>query len=269
MEITLEPRRITRVLASGMVLLVLAALPAPFFRHVLGHDYVHGFVPFAEQLFHLSSEASPPAWYSSSMLLLCAALLALIGGSQRKAHARYARHWTALAVIFTYISLDEAAALHERLVVPIRTALGVEGILYHSWVIPASLLLLLLAGTYLRFLINLPARTRVLFIAAGSLYVGGALGFELIEGHFATKMSSEVYLGSATRDALTYIEEILEMTGTILFVYALLDYLRTHVGVVRLSFRSPALPAIDPHQETQYTDGAQSAAGRWSMVARR
>ena len=81
-----------------------------------------------------------------------------------------------------YASLDEALSFHEGLSIPVRDALDVSGVLYFAWVIPYGIAVLILGAACLRFVLRLDRATRNLFIVAGALYVGGAVGFELIGG---------------------------------------------------------------------------------------
>jgi hypothetical protein len=243
--IRVRPGATARLLFGVVATLVLCAVPAPIFRHAYGHDYVHGFVPFAETWFDLDREMTVPTWFSSVTLLLCAVLLILIGTVRRAQHAPYVRHWLALGGIFAFMSLDETAEIHESLSRPLRALLDTDGALYYAWVIPGTILVLVLGLAYQGFLRALPARSRALFIAAGALYVGGALGIEFVEASLRDITPRTPLVGIAASHA----QEALEMTGIALFVHALLDYLRTHVGTVRLSFAdapSSAAPTKDP-----------------------
>ena len=47
--------------------------------------------------------------------------------------------WTRLALVFVYLSLDEALSFHERLNRPVRDLLDTSGALYYAWVIPYAL----------------------------------------------------------------------------------------------------------------------------------
>jgi len=239
--IRISPRACARALFWVVGALVLASIPAPLLRFVWGHDYVHGFIPFADRTFHLSTEAAPAAWFSSLALAACAFVLCLVGRTARTVADRYARHWSVLGWIFLYLSLDEAAALHEQLSRPVRALSGAGGFLYLAWVIPAGILVAAIGLAYLRFLRDLPVRTRVLFVGSGALYVGGALGLELVEGYYAEQMGSRLYSSSAIRVVLTHVEETLEMIGTVTFLYALLDYLGARTGgMVQIAFDAAA-----------------------------
>jgi hypothetical protein len=82
---------------------------------------------------------------------------------------------------------------------------------------------------YLRFLWNQPARTRLLIAAAGAIYVGGALGGELVEGVLSTTRGIDLVFAVATT-----VEESLEMIGVLVFIYALLQVIASRWGGVRV-----------------------------------
>lgn len=54
--------------------------------------------------------------------------------------------WIAFALLFAYLAADELLIIHEQLAEPIRELLNISGSnpLYHAWVIPASVLVLLM-----------------------------------------------------------------------------------------------------------------------------
>ena len=71
-------------------------------------------------LFHCGQEGNVTTWFSSMLLLVSAALLALIAAGKRKLGQPYTGHWAGLALIFLYLSLDEAARIHELTIDPLR-----------------------------------------------------------------------------------------------------------------------------------------------------
>ena len=74
---------------------------------------------------------------------------------------------------------------------------------------------------YLSFLINLPAAFRYWFMAAGLVFIGGAIGVEGISGMIAD-IHGERNLGYALT---VTVEELMEMIGIIIFINALLKYM--------------------------------------------
>jgi hypothetical protein len=185
------------------------------------------------QLFDVGQENNIPAWFSAGMLLLGAYLLATIALSLRYLDRRASRMWFGLAAIFAYLSLDEAARLHERTGPVVRHTLALFGIEsrdyfnYASWVVLGGLAVLVVVAIYARFFLSLPRSIRNLFILAGIVYCTGALGMELAGALWEAR--SPTGRLNLTYVVLQSLEEFLEMAGIIVFVYALLEYLRSYV----------------------------------------
>ena len=171
-------------------------------------------------LMSVNRETSLPSWFSSKILFIAALLLGFFYLRTRRARFPGSRMWLGLSLIFLYLSVDEALFIHERVAGIFSRAFGLSGILYYAWVLPFSVLVLIFLAFYAPFFLRLPGRTRNLIALAGTLYLGGALGAEVV----AALMDQ-----SGNRETLAFIgiftlEEWLEMTGISLFIFALLDY---------------------------------------------
>lgn len=177
------------------------------------------------RMFDINRETNVPTWFSSVELLLCAGGLALIAWRTRACGGPFVRHWGFLALVFVFLSLDEVAMIHDNLSGSITARIETTGVLRYVWVVPYGLAVLVLGACYLRFFFHLPVRSRVLFAAAATLYVGGALGFEMISGWWES-----YHEGGVVSLTLTSIEETGEMLGVATFVYALGDYVRGELG---------------------------------------
>ena len=222
--INFSAKRIIRFLCFVVLGLSLANLAGLISEFFLGYANLKGLVP----LFDVDKEGNIPSTYSSFALLFCCILLAIIAIIKHKQGDRYAFQWKCLSLIFLYLSVDEAASIHELAIDPLRQALNLGGIFYFAWVIPGAILVGIFVLAYLKFLMSLPAKTRNLFIIAGLTFVGGALGIELVGGAYAdayeqTKLAYSI---------ITTIEEGLEMLGILVFIYALLDYIETFIKSV-------------------------------------
>ena len=193
---------------------------------------------------NVNHEGNIPAWYSSALLLACAGVIAIIARLERARGARYARHWTGLALIFGLLSLDETAAIHEKLTIPLQEATGATGFLYFSWVIVGAGLVLVVGLIYLRFVLALPASTRRLVILAGLLYVGGALGVEAISANRWVQDGG----ASLAFSAIGTLEELCEMLGTVTLLYAMLGYLARTAGALRLTISLPGAESLAPSE---------------------
>jgi hypothetical protein len=173
--------------------------------------------------FNVDSEWNLPTWYTSFALLLSAGLLAVCAAAARRQSAGCVGYWRGLSVIFVLLSLDEFAGFHEGIRSTMPESL-LPGPIAQGW-LPVGFALVVVVGLiYLRFLMALPRRTALLFAGAGALYVVvGAMGIEAITWLMG------YHTGQASRD-MTYNllatgEELAEMLGIVLLIYALLDHL--------------------------------------------
>lgn len=179
--------------------------------------------------FSLSSERSPPAFFSFLLLLICGVWLGVIALHECQAGSRWWRHWAFLAMMFVLMSYDEAAELHEKLIEPLRELLGTGGFFYYAWVIPAIIVVAIIFVVYLPFLYHLPPVFAGLFLLSGAIYVGGAIGVEMISGNYI-----EEYGRDLTYRLITTVEESFEMLGAWLFIYSLMKYLTRQAGSFEL-----------------------------------
>lgn len=164
-------------------------------------------------VFNVDEEPTVPTWYSSMSLLLASFLLFLIADQKKRAGAGHVFHWYLLAGGFAFMSLDEIAALHEMF----NTFADVE------WTIPGAILSVILLVVFIPFLKDLPPRIRNRFLFAGFIYLSGAVVVEHLTGpeFFPYDLESWQYVIAST------IEETLEMSGVVLFVAAILQYMVT------------------------------------------
>jgi hypothetical protein len=212
-------------------LLTTADVVVLWFRYVGQHDNLFGLSP----LFDFNREGNLPAFYSALSLLIVATLFLVIGGYARTHGDRWQRHWLWLGVIFLFLAVDEGVELHGILSQPLRDLGHLSGALYFAWVIPYGILTIIFAIAYWRFWLALPPSPRAQFAVAAGLYILGALGFELLGGIIVSEHGGLRTGLDTWQHAITYtIEELLEMSGILLSIHALLHYIsdrRITVGV--------------------------------------
>ena len=230
MEITLKPKKTTGILSIIVFLLTFAHIAGQFSTYYLGYDNIFGIIP----MFNLNSEENIPAFFSTLLLLLSSILLAIIAYAAKKSNAPYFYHWLGLSLIFLFLSMDESLSFHESMTVPLRKGLNTSGILFYAWVIPYSIALLILILLYLKFFIRLPAKTRNLFIIAAVVYLVGVIGIELMGG----RIDEQIGRHNATYAVYSTIEEVLEMGGIVVFIYALMSYISTEFNDLRFRISS-------------------------------
>jgi len=218
MTITFVPKKVVTVLGAIIIFLIVA--------NMIGIVSYFYFGSHRIALFNLDREGNIPTLYNAVTLLLCAGLLAIIATARKRQEKREYLYWAGLAIIFLFLAVDDGAAIHENIIRPLRTALHTSGVLYFAWVIPYGFFVIALGVIYLRFLFSLPVRIRYLMIFAGILFVGGALGFELVGGQW-TELHGQENVAYAL---ITTCEQSLQMAGILVFIYALMSYIASELN---------------------------------------
>lgn len=209
----LYARRICTILAGFASLL--------FIIHTLFALFIPDFNAGAKEgfmaLFNLNAEVSIPTWFSQTILFIAASVALLIALTAQK----YTRYWMGISAIFLYMSIDEGAAIHELTTGPMQQLLGVSsGHLYYAWIVLFGSIALVIGLLYLRFLRDLPTKTRWLLVLSGVIFVSGAIGVEMFEASIAAQTGET----SLTYTLLVGIEEFMEMVGVTIAIYALTSH---------------------------------------------
>ena len=201
-----------------LVALVLLACHAGL---TLYHYRVEPLPWLLRQLFDLDQENNLPTWFSAFLLLVAAALLWLCARQRKLDGDGWSGQWLVLAGGFLLMSLDEVAGVHET----------INSVIEVTWAIPAALLVPVLGLAFVPFLLHLPRRTALRFVLAGAIYLAGALGVEI----FGNSLSVRDLKDTLQYDMSTLAEETLEMLGVILFIQALLHYMRGSTAAIDAS----------------------------------
>jgi len=230
MPLTLTPKRLLITFSAMAGSLIAMHCLVQIVRFSTGNERVYGLV----YAFSLGADGNIPTYYSSLALLFCSLLLLFIAVVRHDAQKIRPGYWFGLAAIFLFLSIDEMLMVHEKLIEPMKALLNVSGIFNYAWVIPYGFGLLAFSAIYFRFLFRLPARTAIFFAIAGTIFVSGAIGLEMIGG-----WSKELHgTASITYVLIQSVEEIFEIVGIIIFIFALSDYIAEHVKDTSLTISS-------------------------------
>ncbi len=216
-QILLKPSVVARALGAAAFLLVFASTAGQLVKFLTGHDEVLGLI----SLTFVDDEGNFPTLFSALLLAFAALCSAVVTVLARKQKSPDASRWAILSLGFLYLAFDEGLALHERLRVPVRNLLGSADVGRSYWAIRGLAVMVVLTLLFWRFLRRLPAKTRVTFLIAGFLFMGGAVGFDIIGMHHAQLNGDN----NLTYAMIATVEESLEMAGVIVLVYGLLTYL--------------------------------------------
>lgn len=232
-QILLNTTSIAYGLGIFAVFLVLTSIGFSLMENLFPHIESNGLFKILYWLFNVNKEKNIPTGFSTLLLFFSALLLAVITLLKRQTGSR-TLHWAILSFGFLFMAVDEAWSFHEMLIKPVRGLLGYDnlGVFYYAWVIPGIAVVLVITLIFYRFLLRLPEKTRLAFLRAGSLYILGCIGFELIGG-FIYELHGQ---NNLTYLLLVHVEESLEMAGVILFIEALMFYIGDNYKEVRIQF---------------------------------
>lgn len=225
-QIKIYPKAIFKYLTIIVVILALASIPIQIGKYVF--DYRAAWT----RMFNLDREMNLPTWYSALMLAFSALLLRIISIHKKNHNQRYFRHWNVLSMLFLFLALDELFQIHEIFIIKDISRM-LPGIFYSVWVIPYGIALIVFAQKYWKFTRDLPSQTRFHFILAAFLYIGGALGMEMV-GSYWTDLEGQQNLVYAL---MATLEEVMEMMGIIVFIYGLLSHLKQEQDHLQINIK--------------------------------
>lgn len=218
--VSMRPVAVLKVLTAITLILGLAHLAAtPVFHYGLSAN--EGPHVKIARFFMLQQEAALSTWFTTVLIAFNMFLLALNATAARQFGTGSPAPWLVLAALFAYLSMDEMLVLHERAGQLLGRRLQLPGVLaYFPWVTLGAIFVAIAGLSFAGFLKRLPRRTAKLFLLSGGIYVGGALGIEVIEA-----ATMKTYGPGLLYYFEVLVEETMEMFGQALFAYALLDHL--------------------------------------------
>lgn len=219
-SIFINPEKVAKYQLMIISILLIGHFMYLFTILVKGYKFHH-----ITQFFDLNSEGNFPTLYSVMAILFAASLLLLIAYLKWEKDKTQSRSWLVLGIIFLFMAYDEASQMHERLNTITRGFLPESSMdfLYFAWVIPYAIAAIFIGIYFIKFLKSLPSRTRYLFIAAGAIFITGALGFEMLTSYYRGGTDYRIHL-------VITIEELMEMVGIVVFIYGILDYIKRYMG---------------------------------------
>jgi len=219
-------------------------------------------VPAIRRLFNITREDGLPGWFGPVQTLLLGLTLWLVWAVERRRRPAEWRvaGWAVIASFFTYMAIDDGSKLHERLGSAFGRHIG-DGTVLDSFPSYAWQLLFLPAFALLG-VFTLVFSWRELGDRAGRLLLLGgiacfvvAVGLDFLEGldpgdpdnpYRRLAAGLDLYqisrrrFGRSPYEVVLHfsksIEETIEMFGTTLVWVAVLRYLASHPGEVRLRF---------------------------------
>jgi hypothetical protein len=162
----------------------------------------------------VEAERSLYTWYSTCILLLTG-FIASCHADRVGRHGPHFRQWVGIGVLFVYLSLDEMLSVHEKLSAIGGRIVEPTGFFRYSWVVPGLFLAGIVAFSLSSLVLDLPKRQRFWTIASGAIFLGGAVGMEMISGKIAFVLSRDTLLYQAVNS----VEEAMEVIAVLMFMW--------------------------------------------------
>lgn len=217
MEITINSSKLIKLLILAAMILIATHIT------IFGFQFYTG-IPVKFELlrmFSLDMEANLPTLFSSAILFFSAFLFYLLSKISQDKKSKDRLFWLGLSFIFTFLAFDESIKLHEVISDLTDKFVHGSGYLDYPWVLPYTVLVLVVGLFYIRFFWRMERKVFWSFVVAAIMYVGGAIGFELLGANEASIHSPDTVLYSIYATT----EESLEIFGVILLIKILLDIL--------------------------------------------
>lgn len=164
-------------------------------------------------------------WTGLQFGILIAALLARTVLARRSGEKW--KPWFVVAMCAGYVMADDVITIHEATTDPLRAALGTSGILTFAWIIPYSIVTLIVVISLFPWVRTLhPATRNGMFLASG-LFLAGAVGMEAVGGLLIDAAGEASVIDGAGFTSTKYIlstslEEFLEMVSVAVALAAVL-----------------------------------------------
>ena len=228
--LSINPKKIARSLVYVTVFLTLIYIISGILEKMLGVESI--VTKSLYYAFDMDGEDNIPSAFSFVILVLSAVLLIVIGKST--SITKHRKFWFLLSFIFLFLACDEFMQIHEKLGMYLKDSKESVGGSNFVWVLPYGIAALAVGFLFIRFVLQLPRKTRNLFFIAGFLYVFSALFIDYLQGIIQKQGLPKTYY-----KVLTCIEEPGEMIGVIIFIYALLDFLTYEKGSFKMQIEQP------------------------------
>lgn len=205
-----------RVLLGGSALVFLVTLAVGIVNVSDGDPGLLG-------RFDAAGEGTVGAWFSAVLLLIGGGLALTIGVARRAASLPSAAVWLVLGALLVVASADEVGQLHEeasQVVTDAGELIGLGKSVARGFAV-AALLMALAAGAraFAPWLRGLTADLRRGVLLAAAIYLGGAVGLEIVQRLIEVSTSGGTAADAA--ELLKAPEELFEMVGASVFVVTL------------------------------------------------
>lgn len=215
--------RLLRILICLAAVTVLVHVLLNYVNVVLFNEQ-HGFLFELSNRFDLNDENSLPQWYTQALFLgvSLAAFLAAYLAKDKSSR----RLWGLIAAVGLIMSIDDVATLHEFVLQSLHNMFFLDrmpSLLTNAWLLLLPFIIGFLIWLGFKTWQTFPRWTTILLLIGGVVFVIGAVIVDSFTNVFVER-------SFAAQGIMGAIEGGLQMLGTIIFLYAIVDYLENYHG---------------------------------------
>ncbi|WP_417309622.1 hypothetical protein [Devosia sp.] len=214
-----ETAQTVRMILGATLALVVLIVIAGYVRETFVAFSYEMSRDYGYKLWRLNGERTVAAWLSSMLMAGTGAAMLIVSLAERRRAIGTWPWWVALGLVFLAMSVDELIVLHETFTAMREQAALLGGFGTFSWVAGGIVFVAVVAIASVPFLLKLPRRTAGRLIVAGAVFVGGALGVEMVSAYIYSNIST-----GTLYDFTTLVEETLEFAGVWLGLRAVLEH---------------------------------------------
>lgn len=220
-----NPRKVFYGLTG--IILILLILNIVSYLHFFLNDLTPRDYFFRKTNFN--TEKNLPSIFAGVIHFIAAFYLAIIATTRLEIE-KAKRFWWAMSGIFIFLGLDEIFRIHEKIEGNVTFVNDSLGFFLYNWIVYYGIALLILAILFFKPLLSLPKKTLYQFIAAGLIFVTGAIGIENLTGYLISHqpLPERLIINNPMFFSLYTVEELLEMMGVAYFIFAMLQFLKQH-----------------------------------------
>jgi len=213
---SIDPAYLVRALGAVVIPVFILGLLVALVAAFGGLDTLSVGTVGVLSLLNLGRSLNIASWFSCLCFFGSAMALVLLAALAKSSGDPIARDWRRLSWVFLAASVDQVCGIHETLLSAVHRAVAFSTALDFVWIVAAAAALFL----YFRPLMGcLPPPVRNRFAISAGLYLFGAICME-----FAARQTFS-YGVHGVWEFMTLFDRLVEMTGILLFLRALVDQL--------------------------------------------
>lgn len=229
-HIDLSVNKIVIDLEIVTILLTILGVAGQSLKYLSSYDKAFGLIP----LVNMAKALSIPTIFTVLIAFIATVLLGIITAIKYSQKDRYRGQWVGLTLFFLLTALDKGSALGTYFFKQFRGVMQTFNPAFpnQKWVTTFVMLLILLIIFYPKFIAALPKKTKLMSLLSLAVYYAGFLFVE----RFADQYAVLYTIDNLPYHILFSIGKMLEISGLILWITVLLDYLGSCFPEISYSF---------------------------------